>query len=231
LYWLASTEAIVLLQRPLSPHPPSSRGARSIQRIVDAAARMFGRDGFQGASMGAVAEAAGVSKGLLHYHFESKEHLLIEAVRSTFRQLHRRFDDRFREGDQGLETALEGLDALWEAVREMYAWAPFMVEIMTFATKPGPLRDDLFSFYAESEALLVKGIRDVFRQAPPPVPPAQLARLVRVGLHGLVIELAYARTPADRATVETAYQDLRELFRRVSEVRPSAAPVLEGSPR
>ena len=209
------------MQRHLSQLSPSSRGARSIQRIVDAAARMFGRDGFQGASMGAVAEAAGVSKGLLHYHFESKEHLLIEAVRATFRQLHRRFDDRFRQGDRGLDTALEGLDALWEAVRDMHAWAPFLVEIMTFATKPGPLRDDLFAFYAESEALLVKGIGDVFRDATagggPVVPPERLARLVRIGLHGLVVELAYARSPEERASVEASYHDLRELFRQVSE--------------
>lgn len=211
------------MQRAFSQLTPTSRGARSIQRIVDAAARMFGRDGFQGASMGAVAEAAGVSKGLLHYHFESKEHLLIEAVRSTFRQLHRRFDDRFRQGDRGLATALEGLDALWEAVRDMQAWTPFMVEIMTLATKPGPLRDDLFAFYAESETLLVKGIGDVFGERPV-VPAERLARLVRVGLHGLVVELAYARTEADSAAVERSYQDLRELFRRVSSATPGATP-------
>src|SRR5205809_487893 len=95
------------------PLAQSPRGTRSIHRILDAAARMFGREGFQGASMGSVAAAAGVSKGLLHYHFQSKEHLLIEAVRATFRQLHLRFDERFRRGDRGLEPALEALDSLW----------------------------------------------------------------------------------------------------------------------
>ena len=166
LYWPASTN------RERQANPPSAgalvkrtddlatstRGSRSIRRILDAAARMFGQDGFQGASMGAVAEAAGVSKGLLHYHFQSKEHLLIEAVRATFRQLHRRFDDRFRRGERGLETALDALDALWAAVREMQAWAPFMVETMSLATKNEALREDLFAFYAESSDLLEKGI-------------------------------------------------------------------------
>lgn len=221
------------LRRSLSEITASTRGARSIARILDAAARMFGRDGYEGASMGDVARAAGVSKGLLHYHFQSKEHLLIEAVRATFRQLHKRFDDRFARGERGLATALEGLDALWDTVREMHAWGPFMVETMSLATKPGPLRDDLFAFYDESEALLVRGIRDAFPieggSAPgstrgsdgaPPVPPERLARLVRMGLHGLVVELAYARTEADRASVDRAYDDLRDLFRRVCEVSP-----------
>ncbi|MCA9493678.1 MAG: TetR/AcrR family transcriptional regulator [Alphaproteobacteria bacterium] len=203
----------------------TSRGSRSIQRIVDAAARMFGRDGFAGASMGEVARAAGVSKGLLHYHFDSKEQLLIEAVRTTFRQIHTRFSERFERGDRGLQTAEEALDALWGTVRDLSSWAPFMVETMSLATKAGPIRDDLFAFYAESEELLAQGIRDAFDGGPDPVlPPERLARLVRVGLHGLVVELSQARTDAERAEVEQAYRDLRDLFHRVSSSPPEVSP-------
>lgn len=203
----------------------NSRGARSIHRILDAAARMFGRDGYAGASMGAVAEAAGVSKGLLHYHFSSKEHLLIEAVRATFRQLNARFDDRFRRGERGLPTALEALDALWSTVRDMSAWTPFMVETMSLATKDAPLRADLFAFYDESAEMLIGGIREAFANADerPPLPPERLARLVRIALHGLVLELAYARTDAERAVVDQSYRDLRDLFAQLHQP-PAPAP-------
>lgn len=195
---------------------PSARGTRSIVRILDAAARMFGREGFQGASMGAVARAAGVSKGLLHYHFHSKEHLLIEAVRATFRQLHLRFDDRFARGERGVDAALDAMDALWTTVRDMAAWAPFMVETMSLATHHGDLREDLFGFYRESTELLEKGVRDVFRDRPPPVPPERLARLVRITLHGLVVELAFARTDEERDALDQSYRDLRDLFERLA---------------
>ncbi|MEZ4236432.1 MAG: helix-turn-helix domain-containing protein [Myxococcota bacterium] len=194
---------------------PSSRGARSIGRIVDAAARLFGRNGYEAASMGAVARAAGVSKGLLHYHFDSKEHLLIEAVRATFRQLHARFDDRFQRGDRGLETVVEALDALWGTVRDMSSWAPFMVETMSLATKSAPLHEDLAAFYDETTALLEGGIREAFAGAPP-LPADRLARLVRVTLHGLVVELAQAQTEAERERVVESYADLRDLFVRVA---------------
>jgi hypothetical protein len=90
-----------------------------------------------------------------------------------------------------------------------------MVETVSLGNRPGPLRDDLLAFYAESEAMLVDGIAEAFRDAPPPVPPDRLARLVRLGLHGLVIELAYARDERERAAVERSYRDLRELFQRV----------------
>jgi len=198
------------------------RGARSIQRILDAAATLFGSEGFQGASMTRVAKAAGVSKGLLHYHFQSKEHLLIEATRSTFRQLHRRFDDRFQRGESGLDTALDALDALWTTVRELHALAPFMVETVSLASPRGPVRDDLQAFYDESMGMLEEGIRKVFADDPLAVPPERLAMLVRVCLHGVVVELALANTEAERARVDQAYADLKELFAQVAlQPRPA----------
>lgn len=202
----------------------SSRGARSVQRILDSAARLFGREGFQGASMHAVARAAGVSKGLLHYHFQSKEHLLIEAQRATFRQLHKRFDERFQKGERGLPTALDALDALYDSLREMRAFAPFMVETISLVTHGGPLAEDAASFYAESMELLEKGIRGTFAgmEERMSVPPRRLAQLVRIGMHGLIIELAYARSDEELAVVDHAYQDLRDLFARVALQEPQA---------
>lgn len=197
---------------------PTTRGTRSIQRILDAAARMFGREGFRGASMNAVARAAGVSKGLLHYHFQSKEHLLIEAVRATFRQLHRRFDERFQRGERGLGPTVEALDALWDSVYDMRSWAPFMIETVSLGAQPGPLRDDLFAFYAESEAMLIDGIGELFDgEQLLQLPPDRVARLVRVCLHGLVVDLSYARSDDDLAEVQRAYEDLRALFARLAE--------------
>jgi AcrR family transcriptional regulator len=211
---------------PQSPLPTdihkSPRGARSVQRILDAAARLFGREGYRGATMQGVARAAGVSKGLLHYHFQSKEHLLIEAQRQTFRQVHKRIEARVGSGQAGMATAIEALDAIFDAVRDMRAWTPFMVETMAIASQGGdvgaPIRTRLDEFYAEAEELLIQGItrvfeRDLERLA---VPPDRLARLVRISLHGLIIELAYARTPADVARVDQNYRDFRDLFERIA---------------
>ena len=205
--------------------PPRSRGARTVQRILDSAARIFGREGFQGASMNAVARAAGVSKALLHYHFRSKEHLLIEAQRATLRQLHKRFDDRFGKGEKGLATALDALDSLYDALREMRALAPFMVETMSLVTQGGPLAEDAERFYDESMELLENGIRRTFEddEARLTLPPERLARLVRVCVHGLLVELAYAQADDDLDAVDQSYRDLRALFERTVFREGSAA--------
>lgn len=207
----------------LSAIASSRRGARSVGRIVDAAARMFGRSGFQGASMGDVAREAGVSKGLLHYHFDSKEQLLLQAMRATFKQVHQRFSERFERGDRGLETALEAFDALWDTLRDLSGFAPFMVELVRLANRDDVLRSDLFAFYAESEQLLARGAVEAL-DGRGVVPPERLARLVRLVMHGLVVELSFARTEAERAEVEQAYRDLRTFFRAASSPPPEVNP-------
>lgn len=175
---------------------------------------MFGREGYQGASMKAVAKAAGVSKGLLHYHFQSKEHLLVEAQRLAFQRIHSQFEGRFKQGEYGIGTALEALDSLWESVRSLRSWAPFMVETMSLTNREQPVRRLLDNFYDESMELLTQGIEKVFRAETHPLmmPAARVAWMVRTTLHGLVVELAYARTPSDFENVEQVYQDLREVF-------------------
>ena len=115
----------------------SSKG-KSTSRIVRAAVRIFGKSGYRGASMTDVAEEAGVSKGLLHYHFHTKERLLIEAQRATFREIYRRFSERAQAGQQGLTAAVKVLDHLWASIRELKDGAPLIVETLSLAGQKRP---------------------------------------------------------------------------------------------
>lgn len=174
---------------------------------------MFGRDGYMGASMNAVARAAGVSKGLLHYHFTSKEHLLIEAQRAAFRIIHARFAERFEDA-QDRTAALDALDAIWGSVRDLYAWSPFLLETLSLAGQNEDVRQHLDGFYSESMELMEDGIRRLYEQRgeTPPVPPERLVKLIRVGMHGLLVELAMSKTDEDLERVDQAWRDLRELL-------------------
>src|SRR6476661_8830395 len=80
-----------------------SAGARSLsgekaQRIVEAMRRSVARRGTAGATFDHVSREAGVSRGLLHYYFGTKEQLLVEAVR-------RDGDLRLERLEQQLATA------------------------------------------------------------------------------------------------------------------------------
>src|SRR2546430_14846662 len=60
--------------------PRALTGERA-QRIVDAMRSSVALRGAAGATFDHVAREAGVSRGLLHYYFGSKERLLVEVVR------------------------------------------------------------------------------------------------------------------------------------------------------
>ncbi|WP_416972062.1 TetR family transcriptional regulator [Streptomyces sp. 4F14] len=54
------------------------RATRTRRTLLDAAAGVFDRDGYEGASLTRVAQAADTSLGALTFHFASKEHLARE---------------------------------------------------------------------------------------------------------------------------------------------------------
>ncbi len=51
------------------------------QEIINAAARLFARHGFEKTSIDDVAVAANIGKGFMYLHFASKEELFAEVVR------------------------------------------------------------------------------------------------------------------------------------------------------
>jgi len=68
--------------RAQAPAPSTrSLSGDKAQRIVDAMRRSVARRGTAGSTFDHVSREAGVSRGLLHYYFGTKEQLLVEAVR------------------------------------------------------------------------------------------------------------------------------------------------------
>jgi len=71
---------------PARPAPAAGSTANS---ILEAALKIFARDGFDGASMPAIAKAASIGHPLIHYHFGSKDKLWKAAVEYAFGALGR----------------------------------------------------------------------------------------------------------------------------------------------
>ncbi len=62
-------------------------GADKRRLILDAAVRVFARNGYHGARVGDIAEEAGVAHGLLYHYFASKEEVLATVFRENWRAL------------------------------------------------------------------------------------------------------------------------------------------------
>lgn len=57
-----------------------SRGTDTRERLVTVARRLFAGKGYDGATMGQIARAAGVSEGAIYRHFKDKQELFIACV-------------------------------------------------------------------------------------------------------------------------------------------------------
>lgn len=101
------------------------------ETFAEAAMRLIARHGLEGVTMRAVAAEAGLSYGSLFHYFDSKEELLMHAVRTTMGQQTRRVNE-FSSQYSGLE-ALEHLlcdDAVTsESSRDVWlVWMAFQYQ-------------------------------------------------------------------------------------------------------
>jgi len=71
-------------------------------QLVAAAARVFSRRGYEGASLREICAAAGILAGSLYYHFKSKEDLFVTVHAEGFREI-----------NAALDRALEGQTDPW----------------------------------------------------------------------------------------------------------------------
>ncbi|MFM9368662.1 ScbR family autoregulator-binding transcription factor [Streptomyces sp. Da 82-17] len=62
------------------------RAIRTRQRILEAAASVFEKRGYQAATISEILSVAGVTKGALYFHFESKEHLALGVLGAQAQQ-------------------------------------------------------------------------------------------------------------------------------------------------
>jgi AcrR family transcriptional regulator len=118
--------------RARAPRPLSGERA---QRIVEAMRRSVALHGTAGSTFERVAREAGVSRGLLHYYFGTKERLLAEAVRRDCRLRLERLEQQLA----GARTADDfiGLMArhLQEMIREDPSFVTLVFELFTLSRR------------------------------------------------------------------------------------------------
>ncbi|MGB3050380.1 MAG: TetR family transcriptional regulator [Polyangiales bacterium] len=97
--------------RPKDADPERTRAT-----ILDAAEDEFAEHGFHGTRMVAIAKRAGVTHGLLHYYFDSKDRLYEEVVGRLFRRHLRLFEQLAADGTvvSARDVVLQSFDLFWE---------------------------------------------------------------------------------------------------------------------
>ncbi|MEA2422142.1 MAG: hypothetical protein QOF55_1241, partial [Thermoleophilaceae bacterium] len=173
-----------------------TRSARAQRResrdeLLTAALRIFGRRGYQQASVDEIAAEAGYSKGALYWHFPSKEELLLAL-------LDERIDARMREMVALLESAAPERDMSVEAGREFARQLSGQRDLLlldreywTLAIRDPKLRARYVARQSQLRSALAGALEARARHlgtADLPMPAEDVARIVLSVIGGLTID-------------------------------------------
>lgn len=166
------------------------RRAQTRERLLAAAADVFNRLGYHGASLEAVAEAAGYTKGAVYSNFASKQDLFLALAE------HRSVTAGLEE--RGAELAAmpihEFIDALGELLRTQaardQAWDVLTIEVWLAAMRDPALHGVVAAANREMRAELGPILERKLADAgvATPFAPAELASLVSALGSGLILQ-------------------------------------------
>ena len=83
------------------------------RRILEAANRLFYREGIRAVSVDAIADAAGVTKKTLYYHFRSKDDLIAGYLAARDQPTLDQYKSWYDQGGGGIE---DGIGALFDGI-------------------------------------------------------------------------------------------------------------------
>ena len=132
-----------------------TRGLETRQRIVDAALELFRQNGYDGTTMRAVAQQAGVSLGNAYYYFASKDDLVL-GFYDQLQQAHEARAVKVLARESELEARLRGVVRAW--VDEAAPYKDFAGKFFRNASDPSsplspfskqssPVRDNAIALY------------------------------------------------------------------------------------
>ena len=145
------------------PRPSNTLQRRS--QITQAMLTVMAKDGYERASIAAIARSAGLAPGLVHYHFRNKQEILLAVIAQLREQVRARYEARLESaGDDPLEHLFAlvdahvalGPDADQQAVA---AWVAIGAEAVSQASVRAAYADAITASQAELAQLFAACLR------------------------------------------------------------------------
>lgn len=177
--------------------------------IRDAALIHFARDGYEGASLRAIADEVGIKKPSIYAHFSNKDDLFLHTLSHAFTEVQRHTLEYFRDhAHLSLEERLKGLLTWVEYEYNTQASARFMLRMCYFP--PLALYNDVmglvYPFLDGLERSLKRLLQRAIREGElPSIASEQVAVAFMTLLDGVTVELIYGNSRRYKMRLEAAW--------------------------
>ena len=167
---------------PTRPAKDTPKSRRTRTRILDQAARLVREIGYANANNAVIAEAAGLTRGAMLYHFPTRESLIDGLVEHLAAQADALFAEAARNRAPGADVAEHAIDAYWRLLHTPPLAA--MRELRSAARTDAAVRERLAPFIAAFDRAEPESVMALFQ--PGSTPRGQAGRdLARFLLEGL----------------------------------------------
>jgi AcrR family transcriptional regulator len=184
----------------------STRSADTRTRILEAAFHVLGRQGYENTSIKDIAEEAGVAQGLVHYHYKSKQQLVLAVLEFVCQKV-----ELGVEGEAGALQAFEQTKVMLRESRDTNSLYVQLIGVSLHDAVIGPgVREFIRSERAHVEDIARQVLAE--READPS-PARGIASVVWAAILGIMVQsLVDPEFNTDEAVDALAAMSLSAVF-------------------
>lgn len=131
------------------------KSEESRKQVLDAAVATFAQRGIANTSVQDIADAAGLSKGAVHYHFESKEELLQRVLEQCLGAVEQRVLHTLNEPNLPMDRLRRAIAEMWTVHRDGLPEILIVTELVTLARQNEPIREALAAAFRSTRQLII----------------------------------------------------------------------------
>lgn len=198
-------------KRAVRPRRTYKKSEASRQQVLDAAIRALAENGSARTSVGDIAEAAGMSKGAVHYHFESKDDLIAQVLVRCAEVMRERVRAAWDAPGEPQEKVRSALREMRAARTHGSAELRVLADLMAQGIHDPKLRKALSVMFEANRQEVHSHLEQSFRELgiTPRIPVHVLPRLVIGILDGLALHDFFdPMSPVDEEVVQSALESI-----------------------
>jgi AcrR family transcriptional regulator len=179
---------MLLTMSPVKPHRIRPTRGEVRDRILDAAAKVFAAEGFAGATIDAIGQAAGFTKGAVYSNFESKDELFLALLDREFERRGEQIATTLESGGDVPAAAGALSRSVLDAIHDHADYYVLFVEYWLRAVRDPELRERLIARRHAAAADQAHNILESTATVPSGRRLADLAQLVVTINLGIAME-------------------------------------------